>query len=697
MISRFNGILPVKRSGIYKVIHPKKEALMILLGVLTISSCALVEVNGRYSEQNTLPKNKLPHESVFRNSHSHQPNYADNIMFTDFELKIAQKMSLDIRYFCHDKPKKGYLCKESVTELDPLLSDMLKETNVSGVVLFAENLVSTKQIIKLTSDLQKAAMQSPSAKPMFISIDQEGGRVARLPVGTAFSGNMSIGATFKQHGEKYASVVNKVIAKELVTLGFNNNFAPVIDVNTNPDNPVINTRSFGDNPLNVAKQGVAAVNALQQEGIMATLKHFPGHGDTNVDSHLGLPRVNHDLATIQENDLLPFKYAIDKANPAMVMTAHIQYPALDSSTFTNKKGEKIIKPATMSRKILTGILRDEMAFKGIIATDALDMAGIAHFYEPVTATVETFVAGSDLALMPYQIRVPSDISKFKLFIKEVAYALQEKINQKEYSLEELEQSVVRINAYKDKYLPFKSTMTIKSEEQYQEADAVIERDSNKKQQQMIANDATTLIKNRGALIPLATQNIKHIKLIVLDEQDKEALEVAIKSSLYKLGLPSKSIKVSTIVASEKNSKLKEISAKYDMTSFNLEADVELVIAVIDVKIVSIVDMGATSDYQKELKKTNKSSYKTEAITYKQWIEKSLALAKFEGVNTLVIAKGSPYLIMPHLESADACLLIFDDKTYKNKTGQFESAGFNASSDILFGVLEAQGELPVSTH
>ena len=613
-------------------------------------------------------------------------------MFTDFELKIAQKMSLDIRYFCHEKPKKGFLCKNSVTELPTLLADMLSETNVSGVVLFAENLESTSQIIKLTAALQQSAMASPSAKPMIISIDQEGGRVARLPEGTPFAGNMALGATYNTYDTKYAAVVSRVIAKELVALGFNNNYAPVIDVNTNPDNPVINTRSFGQNPIKVAKLGVAVVNGLQQQGIMATLKHFPGHGDTNVDSHLGLPIVDHDLATIKKNDLLPFQYAIEHSDPAMIMTAHIQYPVLDSSTFTNTAGDKMIRPATMSRKILTGLLRNEMGYKGIIATDALDMAGIAHFFDPVTATVETFLAGSDLALMPFTIRVPSDIVKFKLFIKEVSAVLEEKINQNKFSLDEVNASIDRINFYKDKYAPFNSEILSISEDKIAVANEIIHSEKHKALQQIIADKSATLLKNEDNLLPLQTDKIKHIKLLVIDEVEKQAVELAISEGLKRVTQQSSmmkkipTIKITPVVATS-------IQPKEEAGSVDAQnEDVDVVIALIDVKIVSIVDMGATSDFVPLSKKEQNKSVNT--ITFKELVMRELLTAKTHGAKTLVIAKGSPYLVQPYLQNADASILIYDDKAFKNEQNKYESAGINASIGIIFGLLKAQGVLPV---
>ncbi len=235
-------------------------------------------------------------------------NDASTLRLSDFDKLIAQKIALDIRFFCADEDKKvsTKLALSPVTALPTALATMISETALGSVVLFAENFTSTEQVVKLTHDLQQAALTSSLAKPLILSVDQEGGRVVRFNKATAFSGNMAIGATYQKHQTKYAEQVNAVIAKELKVLGINNNYAPVVDVNTNSKNPVINTRSFGEEAYKVASLGIAAVNALQSEGVMATLKHFPGHGDTYIDSHIGLPRVEHDLACIEKIGLMPF-------------------------------------------------------------------------------------------------------------------------------------------------------------------------------------------------------------------------------------------------------------------------------------------------------------------------------------------------------------------------------------------------------
>lgn len=347
-----------------------------------------------------------------------------------FQRKIAQKIIIDIRYYCSEMQEHADSddCKTPVTKLPKSLENVIQDTNIGGVILFAENLETPQQIIGLTRDLQLAAKKSPSGLPLFISVDQEGGSVARLPsdFSTRFSGNMAIGATFERHGDKFARLVGRSLGRELYALGINLNHAPSIDVNSNPDNPVINVRAFSDQPETVAKLGSAMLQGMQEQGVIGTIKHFPGHGDTIVDSHTGLPLVNHSRERIMSTDIEPFRQVMSDTDVHMIMTAHIQFPGLDNSTLTNKFGEKIIKPATLSKRILTGLLRDELGYEGLVITDALDMKGISQFFSADEAVFNTFKAGADIALMPVKIRKPADIKNLYALIESVSqHALEE--------------------------------------------------------------------------------------------------------------------------------------------------------------------------------------------------------------------------------------------------------------------------------
>lgn len=637
-----------------------------------------VNLNTCYALPNEVSNRSISNNDIPRKTMTESKNIQTH--FSDLEKQIAAKMALDIRFFCSEKSNaQTENCLQGVTKLPVALAELITNTGIGSVVLFTENLESTKQIVHLTHDLQAAAVKSESGQPLIISIDQEGGRVVRLPQATSFAGNMAIGATYLAKGTHYATQTSTVIGRELKALGFNNNYAPVVDVNINADNPVINTRSFGEEPQRVAELGAAAVNGFQKQGVMATLKHFPGHGDTHIDSHLGLPLVEHDLLTIGKIDIVPFQWAIKHSNPAMIMTAHIQYPALDNSTIENIHGNEIIRPATMSRKILTDLLRNKMGFDGIIATDALDMAGIAHYFNGVTAVAETFMAGADLAVMPFKIRKNEDIEKFYEFIKSVAKELQQKINSNEFSMAEMTQSIARITHYKEKYIKLPVTSV---QEQIALAEQEIAQTQNLALEQTLANDSVVLLTNQINNLAIKLDDIKRIHLFVLNWQEFRALKQAITTlwqSLSKL-IPQIS---ATVVA--------ESDAQSQIQSGEKLAKADLIIATIDTKIASAVDIGGAEDL------LNSTLLKNEPgkISYEQLLTFQLQQAKQKSIKSALIVKGSPYLLQPFNQLADQILVTFDDRIYQNEEGISYSPGYEASIAVIFDKQKARGKLPVT--
>jgi len=274
---------------------------------------------------------------------------------------------------------------------------MIADECLAGVVLFQKNVVSPTQVAALTAALRAITREGP---PLWLSIDHEGGLVTRFPMSpppggpamTALPSAMALGAA---GDPALARRAGEVAGRELRALGFSLNFAPVLDVNNNPANPVIGTRAFGETPAQVAAMGLAYVEGLQAAGVAATAKHFPGHGDVNVDSHLGLPRVDHDLARLQAVELAPFAEAA-RAGVAAVMTAHIVFPALDPSGV----------PATMSGPILTDLLRRGMGFRGFVVSDSLRMRAIVDHFGAGEAAVAAVRAGCDavLALGPLDVQ-----------------------------------------------------------------------------------------------------------------------------------------------------------------------------------------------------------------------------------------------------------------------------------------------------
>jgi beta-N-acetylhexosaminidase len=260
---------------------------------------------------------------------------------------------------------------------------LVRGLHLGGVTLFARNIETGQQLARLNADLQTIA----DPVPLFISVDQEGGLVVRVTQGaTIFPGNMAVGAT---RDPQLARGVAEASASELLAMGVNMDLAPVVDVNTNPLNPVIGVRSFGSDPHLVSNLGVETVRGLQSRGVSAVAKHFPGHGDTDVDSHRDLPVSAHSAQRLQSVELVPFSSAIG-AGVDGIMTAHLYVRSIEPRQDL---------PATLSKTVLSGLLRDQLGYQGLILTDALDMGAIKKDRSAAEAAVDAFEAGADMLLI----------------------------------------------------------------------------------------------------------------------------------------------------------------------------------------------------------------------------------------------------------------------------------------------------------
>ncbi|TGL46483.1 beta-glucosidase [Leptospira wolffii] len=270
------------------------------------------------------------------------------------------------------------------TVLDPIAAKEIDTIKPGGVILFGRNLGSASEIKSLNDSLQKRSLEV-AGLPLLISVDQEGGRVIRVKDGvTQFPGAMALGQT---KDADLARKVGFVTSYQLRKLGLNFLFAPDLDINNNPDNPVINTRSLGSNLETVLNAGIAYEEGARAGGSIPVIKHFPGHGDTNVDSHLGLPKIEKTLEELKEFELIPFRKAIENGADA-VMSAHIVYPKIDPNF-----------PATLSPRILQDILRKDLQYKGLIVTDAMEMDAIDEHYQKDDPGVLALLAGADIILM----------------------------------------------------------------------------------------------------------------------------------------------------------------------------------------------------------------------------------------------------------------------------------------------------------
>lgn len=263
------------------------------------------------------------------------------------------------------------------TELDGDTAAFIRDNRIRGACLFRQNMTDAAQLTRFNSDLREAMGENA-----LIALDQEGGAVVRSLWVPPPPSAMALGAA---DDTQLARDVGGAVARAVKAMGFNWNFAPVLDLNNNPRNPVIAERSFGADPVRAAELAMAWMDGSAEEGVACCVKHFPGHGDTHVDSHRDLPTVDKPLSELERFEFAPFRAAAPHA-PA-VMTAHIVYPALDPHN-----------PATMSRAILTDLLREKMDYRGVIITDGMDMHAIAHRYSAGEAAVNALAAGADMVM-----------------------------------------------------------------------------------------------------------------------------------------------------------------------------------------------------------------------------------------------------------------------------------------------------------
>jgi beta-N-acetylhexosaminidase len=312
--------------------------------------------------------------------------------------------------------------------LDNQTLELIREFNIGGIILFSRNIESPIQIAKLCGDIQDAALKAHGHR-IFISIDQEGGRVARLKAPfTEFPGNAAI--TIEKDPEARAREFASITAEEMNLVGINMNLAPVVDVQRGELEKHLLGRAFSEDPAIVSLLGGTVIKTLQENGVMAVAKHFPGLGRATIDPHLNLPRIDIDIKELEEYNLPPFYAAIEEEVSA-IMTSHAVYDALDRDN-----------PATLSYKILTEILRDRMSFNGLIITDDLEMGAIINEWSVAEGALYAFRAGADILLIcEHQDETRNGIE-----------LLRSMVLRDEISRTRLNQSIERINKARKRFL-----------------------------------------------------------------------------------------------------------------------------------------------------------------------------------------------------------------------------------------------------
>ena len=327
-----------------------------------------------------------------------------------------------------EKIAQMLICGINGTEIDSASEKLIKSVKVGGIILYAKNTPTARDTFNLTTTLQEAAAET--GNPLIIAIDEEHGRVNRIKEGTTrFIDMAAVGA---MNDTAYVKEIAAITSRELITLGINMNFAPVCDVNVNPDNEVIGDRSFSADPNAVADMVTAYIKEGTKCGMMLSAKHFPGHGDTSIDSHLDLPRIDKSIEDMEKCELIPFRAAI-YANVPSIMTAHILFPELDD------------KPATMSRKIISELLIDKFWYQGVIISDDMCMGAIQKNYGTRDAFTQAINAGVNMFII-------SNMLKHDMNINEVIEVIENQVIDGAISIKLIDESVEKILKMKSKYI-----------------------------------------------------------------------------------------------------------------------------------------------------------------------------------------------------------------------------------------------------
>lgn len=566
--------------------------------------------------------------------------------------KIAQMLMPDI---VDQRDEYGSVLPTTV--LGDALKSMIETYGFGGVILFAGNLTGTAQSAELISDLQAA-----SPIPMLISVDQEGGYVTRLGTGTSFCGNMALAATGNPAEAKRASTV---IGQELSALGINVDFAPVMDVNSNPENPVIGIRSFSDDPQAVTAFGTAFIDGLHAGGVAAALKHFPGHGDTDTDSHSGLPLVNKTLAELLDSELLPFAAGM-REGADIIMTAHIQYPLIEKETYASRStGEPVYLPATLSETFVRELLRGYFKYDGVVCTDSLEMDAIYEHFDRLDAARLAINAGVDILLIPLDLSSENAFEEVGAYIDGIASMVEQGV----IAPETVDAAVTRI-------LTLKLNRGILDlvpdrEEQVKKALSVVGSKANHEIEWAITQKAVTLVKNDGNFLPVRVSGGEKVLLFCAYEDEVRSMEYAI-SRLKQEGFFPKSAECSVYCYSGCTASEFEVAVQRS----------SVVIASTETYSVADIQAEGASGWQAK------------------FLDELIGLVHANGKKIAVVSIALPYDLARYQE-ADALLAAYSSagmkETPKTFAGETKTYGPNLPAAVYgaFGGFSFSGKLPVN--
>lgn len=540
---------------------------------------------------------------------------SSNDLFSESNSWVESKLaSMTLR----EKIAQMIITRSDGFALDPNSAEFKRLTNlivnekIGGVIFFKGNSV---QQTELTNTLQ-----SFSGTPLLISADYERGTGMRLNDGSIFPSNMALGAT---RNPELAYKMGFQIAKECRTIGVHQNYAPVADINNNSLNPIINVRSYGEDPQLVSSMSEEFIRGLQDGNVIATAKHFPGHGDTDIDSHNDLPVLNFSKERLDNLELIPFKNAIQKGVKS-VMIAHLSLPALEKESGV---------PASLSRNIVENLLIDELKFKGLIVTDALNMAGVVNHFSTEEVALRCVNAGIDLILMPQGETVTID-------------AIEYAVNNGTVSPDRIETSARKI-------LNAKNWLKL---DQYKDADvssvpSVVNSSEAQAISQQIADESLTLVKNKGDILPFSNPSEKSCLIISLNNGNEKA------NSDYFLARFNDFNKFKSVSFYDLTG---DITDSQEIINDSKEYDIIVVPIYAKVKI------------------------KTGTVGLPQSQTDLINSLVSEGKKVAVISFGNPYLIQGFPE-VDSYICAYADA----------ETSINSSINSIYGTIKFKGRLPVS--
>ncbi|MGP4068659.1 beta-N-acetylhexosaminidase [Halobacillus sp. B29] len=384
----------------------KRTLTAIGLTLIAVSAVILI-MNIRGDTQNE-SKDASPHSQMPLRANEKKGTRSPLLQWS-MEEKVSQTLYIGIQGLTLSNQEK----------------EMISQEKVGGVILLGRNVESAPQLQNLVDSIRQANANNPI--PLFLGVDEEGGRVSRIPDNAIMNlpASKKIGDTMDA---ELAQKTGRLLAEKVKAFGFNMNFAPVLDIVNNPNNQVIGDRSFGETPERVNNLGIPAMQAIQAERVIPVVKHFPGHGNTSVDSHYDLPVVDQSIEELQDFEWVPFETAVEQGTDA-IMTAHILFPELDQKY-----------PATLSKTIITGILREQLDFNGLVITDDMAMGAISNNYGTSEAAVLSIQAGADMVLL-------TDTSQFE----NVKDSLMKAVRDGQIPESQLNTSIKRILQKKENY------------------------------------------------------------------------------------------------------------------------------------------------------------------------------------------------------------------------------------------------------